>query len=115
MILTTKEEQFLQAWMYDELHFREGVGQAKQLQREHQVRPADLGTLIAAWLPDPKEQLRRAEEPLLPSPPEWPWQSRKELEARLHEAQAELSEQGSSRKPVGKGIDEHEHPLQESA
>ena len=36
--------------------FREGVGPAKRLQVDHHVIPADLATLIAAAIPDPKDQ-----------------------------------------------------------
>src|SRR5262249_22830083 len=87
---TAKEQQFLQAWMHDELHFRQGTGPAKRLQPVHEVKPADLAVLIAAWLPDPNEQFRRAEEPL-PDTLEWPWQRHEEFEARLHQAKAELA------------------------
>lgn len=88
MDLTAKEEQFLQAWMHDELHFREGTGPAKRLQREHLVKPADLAVLIAAWLPDPDEQFRLAEAVMPQSHLEWPWASREEFERRLCQAKA---------------------------
>src|SRR5262245_9056196 len=56
MKLSPEEERFLRHWMYDEVHFRTGVGLAKRLQLEHGVRPSDLAVLIAAAIPDVSEQ-----------------------------------------------------------
>ena len=47
MKLSGDEEHFLRRWIYDEVHYQEGMGPAKQLQLHHQVRPADLAILIA--------------------------------------------------------------------
>ncbi len=94
MNLSLPEERFLQAWMRDEFHFRQGPGPAKRLEREHQIMPADLAALIAAWLPDPHEQSRRAEQASPEERVEWPWQSREEFETRLHQAREELARRG---------------------
>ena len=104
MNLTKREEQFLQAWMHDELHFREGTGPAKRLQRAHQVKPFDLALLIAAWLPDPNEQFQRAEEPL-PDTVEWPWQTREEFETRLREAKEVLALRNRPQAGSGNDLD----------
>src|SRR5438067_13392062 len=56
MKLSPEEEAFLRHWMYDEVHYADGPGPAKQLQLHHGVAPADLALLIAAGIPDPADQ-----------------------------------------------------------
>jgi hypothetical protein len=73
MKLSHEEEVFLRHWIYDEWHFREGRGPAKQLQLDHKVVPADLALIIAASMRDPEEQLSAAEGPRPVEPPIWPW------------------------------------------
>jgi hypothetical protein len=105
------EEQFLQAWMHDELHFREGTGPAKRLQRAHQVMPFDLALLIAAWLPDPNEQFQRAEEPLPEAPVEWPWQTPRKFETRLRQAKEELALRNGPTAHCSSNLDRTENSL----
>jgi len=50
MKLSRDEELFLRHWMYDEVHYLEGQGPAKQLQVQHGAIAADLGTLIIEGL-----------------------------------------------------------------
>ena len=73
MKLSRDEELFLRHWIYDEAHFRDGVGPAKRLQVEHHVAPADFALLIAAAIPDPEEQEEAARTPPLCGTPRWPW------------------------------------------
>jgi hypothetical protein len=87
MKLSPDEERFLRHWMYDEVHFREGTGQAKRLQVEHRVPPADLATIIAVAIPDPREQEAAGLGPPPPGPPAWPW-TEERLKLRLAEAWA---------------------------
>ena len=89
MKLSRDEELFLRHWIYDEAHFRDGVGPAKRLQVEHQVLPADLAALIAAAIPDPRDQEEAASTPP-GSTPRWPWQGNA-FQARLAEAQAAIA------------------------
>jgi hypothetical protein len=56
MKLPPQELAFLRHWMYDEAHFQEGQGTAKRLQVTHGVAPADVALLIAAAIPDTREQ-----------------------------------------------------------
>jgi hypothetical protein len=93
MNLSPEEERFLRSWMYDEVHYQEGVGTAKQLQLQHRVAPADLAVLIAAAMPDPADQEAAGFTP--PSEaPAWPW-SEMTWRHRLEEARAVLSERKS--------------------
>jgi hypothetical protein len=71
MKLSRDEELFLRHWIYDEAHFREGVGPAKRLQVEHRVTPADLAAIIAAGIPDPQDQ-ETAASTSPTSAPRWP-------------------------------------------
>ncbi len=87
--LWPEEERFLRQWMYDEVHFKDGRGPAKQLQIAHGAFPAHLAELIAASIPDPAEQLAAG---LIPGPAEpltWSW-APETLQARLAEARAVL-------------------------
>ena len=59
--------------MYDEIHFQEGVGPAKQLQLLHGVAPADFAAIIAAAIPDPIEQEKAGESLQTPDMVVWPW------------------------------------------
>src|ERR1700732_4948054 len=81
MKLSPEEVHFLRHWMYDEMHYQEGSGPAKQLQRAHQAISANLAVIIAAALPDPAE------------PPTCEW-SKAAIKARLAEARALLESTG---------------------
>jgi hypothetical protein len=88
MKLSRDEELFLRHWIYDEAHYRDGIGPAKRLQIEHRVIPADVATLVAAAMPDPADQEEAASNP--PSdPPAWPWFDAT-FRTRLAEARATL-------------------------
>src|SRR2546423_14904486 len=87
MRLSRDEEAFLRHWIYDEAHYLGGVGPAKRLQVEHRVSPADLGTLIAASIPNPADQQAAALTPPPSGPPAWPW-SDEAFRQRLAEARA---------------------------
>jgi hypothetical protein len=89
MKLSRDEEAFLRHWIYDEAHFRSGVGPAKRL-HEHRIVPADLAILVAAVLPDPSEQERAASAPVATAEPRWPWEG-DALRERLAEARATLA------------------------
>ena len=91
MKLSLEEELFLRHWMFDEVHYRVGQGQAKRLQVEHRVAPADLASLIAAALSDLSDQQRMGEGPAPVQLPAWPW-SEEGLAARLAEARRVLSD-----------------------
>jgi hypothetical protein len=91
MRLSRDEEAFLRHWMYDEAHYQEGLGPAKQLQLRHGVVPADLAVLIAAGLPGPAEQWAAGYGPPPAGSPVWPW-SDEVLPTRLAEARAILAE-----------------------
>jgi hypothetical protein len=91
MRLSRGEEAFLRHWIYDEAHYQDGPGAAKQLQLRHRVKPADLATLIAAALPDPAEQEAAGLGPPGTGVVEWPWPI-ESFEARMSEARAVLAE-----------------------
>ncbi len=63
MKLSPEEETFLRHWMYDEVHYKDGVGPAKSLQVQHSVAPSDFATLIAATIPDPQVQREAGASP----------------------------------------------------
>jgi hypothetical protein len=92
MKLSPEEESFLRRWMYDEVHFQDGRGPAKQLQLAHRAIPADLATLIAAAIPDPLEQESAGIGPPPSEPVIWPW-SERGLRTRLAEARTALAGQ----------------------
>ena len=92
MRLSPEEQRFLRQWMWDEVHYLEGVGPAKQLQVDHGVPPADLALLIAAAIPNPADQAA-AICPAAIEPPSWPW-SEETWQARLAEAEAVLADRG---------------------
>ena len=103
MRLSRDEEALLRRWMYDEVHYQDGVGPAKRLQVEHRVAPADLATFAAAAMPDPSEQERAGLGPPPDGPPIWPW-SEMAWDARLSEARDALSEAaGQAQIRVGRG------------
>jgi hypothetical protein len=91
MKLSHEEEAFLRHRMYDEVHYLDGPGPAKNLQVAHRVTPADMAALIAAALPDPMEQQAAAEEPPPQVAPAWPW-SEQGIRARVIEAKVMLAE-----------------------
>ncbi len=76
--------------MYDEVRYQEGHGPAKRLQIQHGAIAADLGILIAAAIPDVREQEVAGIGPPLGEPPKWPW-SQETLRARLREARTTLA------------------------
>src|SRR5437762_5741590 len=88
MKLSREEELFLRHWIYDEAHFRAGVGPAKRLQVEHRVAPADLATVIAAAIPDPADQ-EAAANTTPAGAPQWPWAG-DAFQNRLAEARSVL-------------------------
>ncbi len=94
MRLSPDEELFLLHWMYEEVHYRDGPGPAKRLQRDHHVLPAELAELIAAAIPDPADQAAAGDGPAPAGPPVWPW-SEEQWPARLVEARTILSERSS--------------------
>jgi hypothetical protein len=89
MKLSPEEMHFLRHWMYEEMHYQEGSGPAKQLQRAHHAISANLGVIIAAAIPDLAEQWAAGVGPPPAGPPTWPW-SQAAIEARLAEARALL-------------------------
>ena len=90
MKLSPEETHFLRHWMYDEMHYREGSGPAKQLQRDHQAISANLALIIAAAIPDLAEQWAAGVGPPPVDPPTWPW-TKATIKARLAEARAVLN------------------------
>src|SRR5262245_53468370 len=90
MRLSPDEERFLRRWMYDEVHFQEGRGPAKQMQLQHQVLPAELAVIIAASMPNLADPDQAA---IYPSddPIAWPW-SEETLRDRIAEARELLAE-----------------------
>jgi hypothetical protein len=91
MRLSREEELFLRHWMYDEVHYPDGPGLAKQLQLRHQAVPADLALLIAAAIPDPADQQAAGVGPPPTDAPRWPWTD-DALFTRLAEARALLAQ-----------------------
>ena len=91
MRLSRDEETFLRRWMYDEVHYADGVGPAKRLQVQHRVAPADLAVLVAAAFPDLAEQQAAGLDPPRLEEPYWPW-SEAALQDRLRQARAILAE-----------------------
>ena len=89
MRLSHEEEVFLRHWMYDEWHFQEGRGPAKQIQLDHKVVPADLALIIAASMRDLGEQEAAAVGPPPAEPPVWPWTA-DDCARRVEEARALL-------------------------
>ena len=89
MKLSPEEMHFLRHWMYDEMHYQQGSGPAKQLQREHHAISANLAVIIAAAIPDLAEQWAAGVGPPPAEPPKWPW-SKAAINARLAEARALL-------------------------
>jgi hypothetical protein len=99
MKLSREEELFLRCWMYDEVHYQDGLGPAKQLQLSHRAIPADLAALIAAAIPDLLEQETAGHGPPPPEPVAWPW-SEIALRTRLAEARAALAGRETCRNDV---------------
>jgi hypothetical protein len=89
MKLSPDEAVFLRQWMYDEIHYQDGMGPAKRLQVQHGVSPADLAILIAAAIPDPADQEAAGLDPPSVASPQWPW-SGATLQQRLAEAWSTL-------------------------
>jgi hypothetical protein len=100
MKLSPEEIHFLRHWMYDEMHYQEGSGPAKKLQRAHQEVSANLAVIIAAAIPDPAEQWAAGVGLPPAEPPTWPW-SKAALEARLAEARALLESTGPRQASAG--------------
>src|SRR5437016_3109135 len=91
MNLSPEERAFLGRWMYDELHYQDEPGPAKQLQIEHGAIPADLAALIAAGIPDPVEQEAVALAVPRDLTPNWPWSTPGIYRGRLEEAKRLLA------------------------
>jgi hypothetical protein len=108
MRLSPDEESFLRHWMYDEVHYQEGVGPAKRLQREHGAVPADLAVLIAAAFPDPVEQEVAGCGPPPAEPAVWPW-SMDTFARRVREARAWLAERPRHRPLLPSSITNQGH------
>src|SRR5262249_54140101 len=89
MKLSREEEAYLRHWIFDEAHYQEGQGPAKQLQIQHSATPAELAILIAAALPDSVDQEAAAHSNTSTEQPVWPW-SDVTLRARLAEARTIL-------------------------
>ena len=104
MRLSRDEEVFLRHWMYDEVHYSEGQGPAKQLQVQHRAVPADLAVLIAAAIPDLADQEAPGFGPPPAEPPTWPWPDDL-LRSRLAEARVAL---GLGHAGPGSGIGSNE-------
>jgi hypothetical protein len=100
MKLSREEEAYLRHWMFDEVHYQERQGEAKQLQLRHGATPAELAVLIAAALPDPADQEAAAHDPSSAEPPLWPW-SDDSYRSRLAEARAILGERRGTRHANG--------------
>jgi hypothetical protein len=90
MRLSRDEDLFLRHWMYDEVHYQDGPGPAKQLQLEHRAIPADLAVLVAAAIPDPIDQEEAGLGPPPLEPPTWPW-SEETWWVRISEVRASLA------------------------
>ena len=90
MRLSRDEEVFLRHWMYDDIHYGEGLGPAKRLQLQHGAVPADLAILIAATMPDSADQESAGSGPPPAEHPAWPWPG-DSLRVRLADAQAALA------------------------
>jgi hypothetical protein len=95
MKLSPEEEQFLRHWVYDEAHYREGVGPAKRLQVERALPPHELALLVAAAIPDLRDQERISEGPPPSEPPSWPWNSEPERLNRVRAAQEILMQRAT--------------------
>jgi hypothetical protein len=91
MKLSPEEMCFLRHWMYDEMHYQQGRGPAKQLQLAHDANSANLAVIIAAAIPDLAEQWAIGVGPPPTESPTWPW-SKAAFEERLAEACALLEQ-----------------------
>ena len=100
MKLSLEEEAFLRRWMYDELHYQEGVGPAKRLQVQHGAIPADLASLIAAAIPASADQEAAAQGACADTPPTWPWTNEAFL-SRLRQARAYLADRQRLSRTIG--------------
>jgi hypothetical protein len=91
MKLSRDEEVFLRHWMYDEVHYQDGLGPAKRLQLQHRAIPSDLAVLIAAAIPEPIDQEQAGLGPPPAEPPIWPWSEALWAE-RISKARAVLAQ-----------------------
>lgn len=98
MKLSPEEMRFLRHWMYDEMHYQQGSGPAKQLQREHRAISENLAVIAAAAIPDLAEQWAAGVGPPPAEPPTWPW-SEAAIAARLAEARALLESRSAASVP----------------
>ena len=89
MKLSGDEETFLRHWIYDEAHYQDGPGPAKELQLQHRAIPADLGLLIAAGIPNETDQEAAGIGPPPTDFPLWPWPG-ESLRGRIAEARKAL-------------------------
>jgi len=91
MKLSHEEDVFLRHWMFDEVHYQDRQGPAKQLQIEHGASPADVAILIAAAIPDTLDQEAAGLGPPPAEAAQWPW-SDDGFRSRLMEARTILGE-----------------------
>ena len=85
--LTPTEEEFLQAWIWEESHALDGgTGAAKRAQIDHNPYAAPLlGEIVAAAMPTEKQlAIVNGRKPL--GSPSWPWATDEELRVRHQEA-----------------------------
>src|SRR5258708_7918821 len=89
--LTPAEEDFLQAWIWEEAHALDvGTGAAKRTQIDHNPYAAPmLGDIVVAVMPAEKQvAIAKGLQPT--GTPSWPWASDEELRGRHQEAIAWL-------------------------
>ena len=77
--------------MYDEVHYQDGPGPAKALQVRHRITPADLGILVAAAIPDLREEEAAGAGVPPKTSPIWPW-TEASFRNRVAEARSVLAE-----------------------
>ena len=97
MKLTNEEIAYLSAWSREEWEPDCYQRPAHQLQLAHGVPGGYLINLIKAWT---KAEGKRDQDILAAADnatPSWPWKSRDDLWARLHEAKAQSSEDRTPR------------------
>jgi hypothetical protein len=100
MKLSHEEETFLRHWIYEEAHYQEGVGPAKQMQRLRGIPPAELAIIVAATMPSFEEQEAAGIGPPPATPPTWPWSEETTWRARLAEARSTLAQRTAPNQPA---------------
>ncbi len=96
LLLSQREKEFLEAWMWDEAHFQDvNAGSAKKLQIEKDPCAAPLLADIASAAMSAEEQVAVASGSKPAGVPCWPWRNDEDFRARYREARAWLD----SRRP----------------